>query len=344
MEIMIEKEKTLTPSLQTIVTEGGEPVPEAHARGVQWLEVAFLGGMRIAWNWNDLLQDATKAGENLNLAMAGLVLSNDVEFTAHRGETVMRQLGFDEIKSEYYLLSTETKNKISDPARSFGHKLLKKKGKTYHVFCAVFKGTTTLEDSITDVKAVLDGFYAGGRNCADSLKEYIDSFEGAEKENTILFITGHSLGAATANVVGRLSRTFARDEACFVYTFASPNYETDGEWNDGKSYPNFHYYTNADDIVPLVPLRLPPRYFSKIGKETLFRYDAMELNQKLRFQRAYQYFRHLTFEEDTDLLGLGLKETESLGFKALKNHLCHTYMSFILSRLTDKEMDQYLTV
>ncbi len=344
MKITIAKEKVLTASPETLVTEGGEPVPEAHARGVQWLDVAFLGGMRIAWNWNDLLQDATTAGENLNLAMAGLVLSNDVEFSAHRGETVLRQLGFDEIKSEYYLLSMQARNKIGDPARSFGHKLLEKNGKTYHIFCAVFKGTTTLPDAITDVEAVLDGFFEGGRNCTDSLKNYIDSFEGAEKDNSILFITGHSLGAATANVVGRISRAFVRDEACFVYTFASPNYETNGEWNDGKAYPNFHYYTNADDIVPLVPLRLPPRYFSKIGKETLFRYDTMEQNQKARFLRAYQYFRHIPFEEDTDLLGLGIKETESLGFKALKNHLCHTYMSFILSRLTDKEMDLHLTV
>lgn len=343
MEITIEKEQNLTPSPETLAAEAGKLVPEAHAPGVQWLDVAFLGGMRIAWNWDDLLQDATSAGENLNLAMAGLVLSNDVEFTAHRGETVLRQLGFDEIKSEYYLLSTQTRNKISDPARSFGHKLLEKDGKAYHVFCAVFKGTTTLEDAITDVKSVLDGFYEGGRSCTESLKEYINRFEGAKPENTILFITGHSLGAATANVVGRLCRTFARDEASFIYTFASPNYETDGEWNDGKSYPNFHYYTNADDVVPLVPLRLPPRFFSKIGKETLFRYDTMEQSQKARFLRAYQYFRHLTFEEDTDLLGLGLKETESLGFKALKNHLCHTYMSFILSRLADKEMDLYLT-
>ncbi len=39
----------------------------------------------------------------------------------------------------------------------------------------------------------------------------------------------HSLGAATANVVGRLSREFAKDQSNFVYSFASPNYETDGE-------------------------------------------------------------------------------------------------------------------
>ena len=42
------------------------------------------------------------------------------------------------------------------------------------------------------------------------------------------------------------------------------------------------------------------------------------------------------------LLGLGMKKTESMGWKALKNHLCHTYMSFILSELTDEEMSNYI--
>lgn len=329
-------------SVKKAVTEGGKTVPEAHAPGVQWIGVDFTKAMRIAWNWDDLLQDATAPEANLNLAMAGLVLSNEVELAARKGEAVLRQLGFGEIRSEYYLLSTETRNAISNPARTFGHKLLTKDGKDFHVVCAVFKGTTTLADTITDIKSIIDGFYEGGKSCADSLGKYIRSFEGATKDNTILFITGHSLGAATANVVGRLSREFAKDEANFVYSFASPNYETDGEWNDGKDYPNFHYYTNNDDVVPTVPPRIPPHYFSKIGKEHLFNRAALEENQRQRFIRAYRYFRNVTFEEDKDLLGLGFRKNENAGYETLKNHLCHTYMSFILSELSDEEMDNYL--
>lgn len=342
MEMKFDKTREILSSLKPSMTEGGKTVKEAHADGVNWLQVEFTNDMRIAWNWNDLLQDATAEEANLNLAMAGLVLSNDVELAARKGEAVLRQMGFDEIRSEYYRFSTETRNEINNPARTFGHKLLEKDGRQYHVICAVFKGTTTLPDAITDIKSVVDGFYEGGRNCADSLKAYIESFEGAEKDNTILFITGHSLGAATANVVGRLSRDLANDESNFVYSFASPNYETAGEWNDGKSYPNFHYYTNKDDVVPVVPPRIPPHFFSKIGKEHLFNYGALDKNQKQRFLRAYTYFRNMTFEEDKDLLGLGLKQTESLGYKALKNHLCHTYMSFILSELSDQEINNYL--
>lgn len=329
--------------LKKVVTEGGKTVNEAHASGVTWVSVDFTKAMRIAWNWEDLLGDATAPEANLNLTMAGLVLSNEVELAARKGEAVLRQLGFDEIRSEYYALSTETRNEVSNPARTFGHKLLEKDGKQYHAICAVFKGTTTLPDAITDIKSVIDGFYEGGKNCADSLGKYISSFEGASKDNTILFITGHSLGAATANVVGRLSREFANDNANFVYSFASPNYETEGEWNDGKTYPNFHYYTNIDDVVPTVPPRIPPYYFSHIGKEHLFNRAALDENQRQRFARAYRYFRNMTFEEDKDLLGLEVRRKENAGYETLKNHLCHTYMSFILSELSDEEIGNYLT-
>ena len=323
-------------------TEGGKTAACAHAPGVEWIGVDFTKAMRIAWNWDDLLQDAAAPEANLNLTVAGLVLSSEVELSARRGEAVLRQLGFDEIRSEYYLLSTDTRNEISNPARTFGHRLLTKDGKEYHAICAVFKGTTTLPDAVTDIKSIIDGFYEGGKNCADSLEKYISGFEGASRDNTILFITGHSLGAATANVVGRLSRKFAKDESNFVYSFASPNYETEGEWNNGKSYPNFHYFTNIDDVVPTVPPRTPPFYFSKIGKEHLFNRGAMEQNQMQRFTRAYRYFRDTTFEEDKSLLGLGIRKKDSAGYETLKNHMCFTYMSFILSELSDEEMDNYL--
>ena len=342
MNITIEKTSIKETSSGPVITKGGRIAEEAHAPGVQWIPVEFQKDMRIPWNWDDLLQDATTAGENLNLAMAGSVLSYLVEVGARKGEAALRKLGFDEIKSDYYLLSTGTRNAVSDPARTFGHKELEKDGKTYHAFCAVFKGTTTIPDCITDIESISDGFFYAGRNCMDSLKEYVGSFEGACKDNIILFITGHSLGAATANVVGRLSREIARDEATFVYTIASPNYETEGEWNNGKSYPNFHYYTNKNDVVPVVPPRIPPHYFSKIGKEYFFNYDALDEDQKARFTRAYTYFRGTSFEEDKDLLGLGLKARESLGYNKLKNHLVHTYMSFLLSELTDQEIGLYI--
>ena len=50
----------------------------------------------------------------------------------------------------------------------------------------------------------------------------------------------------------------------------------------------------------------------------------------------------MTFEDDKDLLGLPFKEMETQGYIALKNHMCHTYMSFVLSELPNHTIDQYL--
>ena len=313
-----------------------------YSHGSQWIQVEFTKDMWIEWDFDDLLQDATTAEESRKLAMAGLVLSNDAELAAYKAENVLRNLGFEDIRSEYYLLSTETKNEISNPARTFGHKLIEKDGKQYHVICTVVKGTTTLPDTITDIKSVVDGFYEAGKNCADSLKQYISGFEGITKENTILFITGHSLGASTANVIGRLCGDIAYDEHKFVYTFASPNYETEGEADSGETFPCFRTFTNYDDVVPYVPPRLPPTFFSKIGIEHMFHLSELDEAQKERFQRVYTYFREMRFEDDKSLLGLGLRENESLGYRALKNHMGHTYMAFILSELPDSEIDHYI--
>ena len=255
--------------------------------GARRIRVQFLKELEILWDWNDLLQNAETNEANLNLAIAGIILSNSVEMAAKAGEAFLTRLGFENIKSDYYLLSSENRNGVNDPARTYGHKLLIKDGKEYHIFCAAYKGTTTLSDCITDINSVKDGFYTGGKNCTESLKAYIDGFDGACKDNTVLFITGHSLGASIANVVGRLSRSFVNSSSEFVYSFASPNYDIEGERNGEGKNLNFHTFTFADDIVPRVPLSIPPRFFSKIGREHIFDLSVMTDDKKQRFNRAY---------------------------------------------------------
>ena len=286
--------------------------------------------VRFIWDWNDLLEDAVTAGENLNLTVAGLVLSRAVESTSVNGQKVLEAIGFKGIKNSYYKVSTSEKNDVSQPARSFGHKELVTDSGTWHVFCAVFKGTTTLNDAITDINSLDDGFRTPGENCTADLKDYIHSFDGATKENTILFITGHSLGAATANMVGELvtepENDLVEDAHNFVYTFATPNYDT---LSREEGWSNFHYFTNADDVVPTVPPG-----FGKIGTEHYFQYDDLSDEQKSKFNRIYGYFKGgKTFEEDTHTTGLGDK---------LKNHLLYTYLSFILSDLSNSEIEPYL--
>ena len=238
----------------------GELAVQADNASAEWHTVNFnlateLKKLNIKWDWNELLQDATKADVSQNLLVAGIVMSEEAELSSERAKATLKEIGFSDIESDYYPLSTETSNNVNEPARTFGHKAIMKDGKEYHVVCAVFKGTTTLDDAVTDVLSVKDGFFKAGQNCEKSLESYVSTISGATKDNTILFITGHSLGAATANVVGRLSSDLADDSATFVYSIASPNYELGDDYGKGKAL-NFRTFTNTADAVPKVPLEI----------------------------------------------------------------------------------------
>jgi hypothetical protein len=299
-----------------------------------WVEVPFQRPVRMLWDWRVFLQGATNRVKDMRLAIAGLVMSWASELSAHTIESLYATLGFDHVWSGFYALSTLQRNAVSEPARTFAHKAVQKDGQTFHIVCATFKGTTTIRDAITDIKSVKDGFFEAGRNCADSLAAYVRSIEGATDTNTILYITGHSLGAATANVVGRLTKDIADDDMRFVYTYASPNYECGGDENSGYRFPNFRTFTNADDAVPTVPPNFP-----KIGIEYTYDLKTLDEAQRHRFDAAYRYFRGVAFEADDDPVGLGVTRIADPALaEVLKNHLAATYMSFIVTELTDEQM------
>lgn len=299
-----------------------------------WVEVPFKRPIAMLWDWGALLQSATARVKNERLAIIGLAMSWACEMSSLTIEELFQTLGFEHIWSSHYAISTLVRNAISEPARTFAHKAVQKDGRTYHIVCATFKGTTTLNDAITDVKSVKDGFFEAGKNCADALAAYVQGIEGATDTNTILFITGHSLGAAVANVVGRLTQGIAEDHMRFVYTYASPNYECGDDANSGYGFPNFRTFTNAEDAVPTVPPNFP-----KIGIEYTYDRTTLDDEQRARFEAAYQYFRGVAFEEDDDPVGLGITRiSDSALAEVLRNHLAATYMSFIVSELTNEQM------
>lgn len=96
----------------------------------QWIPVSFSSSistdtqnkMMIKWDWNDLLKDAAASGENLELAIAGLVMSNQAEFSKEDVEDVLNTIGFADVSSEYYSTDTNDTSLISNPARTFAHR------------------------------------------------------------------------------------------------------------------------------------------------------------------------------------------------------------------------------
>lgn len=78
--------------------------------------------------------------------------------------------------------------------------------------------------------------------------EYIDQYD-LDQGSIIYWVTGHSRGAAIANIIG--ANLEKCDETAFTYTFATPNCTLDP---DAHSYTTIFNVINEDDFVPCLPM------------------------------------------------------------------------------------------
>ncbi len=218
-------------------------------------------------------------------------------------------------------------------------------GKT--VVAAIYRGSSSVVDFISDAKSQLDqirdpeafgGFYNAGVNSTNELRAYIKGL-GLKKEETILFITGHSYGAVVASLVGIMSTDLAERNSIFCYTFATPNYNRLGMTGEGMKMFTFD---SSEDLVPQVPVG--PN-MDKTG--TPVRYDRvdMKLNrpeQYERFLKLYQYFRdNKDYDSDSDFMQEEYSYKPAIRIPVkntiIRNHMPYTYMAFFLSELPDEE-------
>lgn len=273
----------------------------------------------------------------------GLILATNAETTrdAHawsQTERSLRALGFTNIVHHYF----EDEEHVNHPAMVFGRSTVTVAGK--YVVAAVFRGSSSIEDAISDLKAEPGGFHEAGINASNELRSYVKS-QGLSRENTILFITGHSYGAATASLVTIMGADIAERDSIFGYSFATPNYIRHGLTGDGMKMFSFD---SNEDVVPQVPVGPG---LDKTG--VCIKYDRLDykLNDPSRYERflrLYKYFRENGYDEDEDFL-----PDEYSGYRhaikvknntpIVRNHMPYTYMALILSEYPDIVVDSYIT-
>ena len=192
----------------------------------EWISMPFLHNVtpdiRAKWNLADLDPASPNDVPNQNLKVMALILATNIESTVGKYpwslvEYSLDRLGFTNIVHHYFGAA----EKINHPAMAFGRSVETVNGKT--VVAAVYRGSSSFVDFISDAKAEPGGFHDAGINATNELRAYCKS-QGLTKENTILFITGHSYGAACASLVGISSRDLAEPE-CIFDNFADVGYD-----------------------------------------------------------------------------------------------------------------------
>ena len=351
-----EAMETISSSLQSLLGEQQEaPKEEGRkvlARRGKDLRVSMpfmTEPISTVWNWSDLDYAHSNDEPNINLTVMALILATNIECTIGDNawslvESNLAQLGFENIVHYYF----EEEEDISCAAMVFARSKKPVHGK--YVVAAIYRGTSSYADVLSDLKSQLvDGFYEAGVEAADKLREYVHS-QNLTKENTTLFITGHSYGAANASLVGILSTDMAERDSIFCYPIAAPNYYRDGLTSDGMKMFTFD---SAEDIVPQVPVGAT---LDKTGIEFIYDRPDIQKNhpeQYQRFLRVYKYFRHRDYDKDYDFMSEAFTlatsseeppEETRVDDDAFRVHMTYTYIALILSEYPDDVIDSYIGV
>ncbi len=243
---------------------GGDPIaPEGILEGlglsyeesiaIREIEVDFTDKIKLDLRWGWKLFEKDSSEYNHDLAMVGLTLSQAAETSKEACEARLQTLGFHDVKSVFY---DRREQDMMFPAVTFAYQPITFQGQTKHVFVMVVRGTTDKGDIYTDLYSCFDGFVGARDNVKAEFRSFFESTVSKynldlNDDNTILFLTGHSLGGAMAGSMAYLMDAYGAQSKTFVYTYCSPLYETFGA--SPESFPNVHNILNKHDKIPTVP-------------------------------------------------------------------------------------------
>lgn len=295
----------------------------------------------VRWGW-DTFAGSASVYDN-EKAIIGVILSRAAEVGEYNVRKALQTLNFS-------LSSIQTDNygkslwDIQEPAYAFAHQLVSLNGTDTNVFAVVIRGTSEPEDWITDISAALNGFHTAADYILSQLEPYIIRLRNEyPAEETVFFITGHSLGGAVANIIATRLSPFAPDDKIFAYTSAAPKvsqvHDTAGD----------HIFNtiNAEDVVPrLPPDWFPPyfwgyRYGADIPSPSFSRKDPANA-------AMYQHFSSITGGKDLKAMmklsyqGPALITDLPAHFRIVNvAHSTDTYLAYLLARPDARAIQNY---
>ena len=218
-------------------------------------------------SWDDQWFDNPSSTYMHDLAIASMALSGASYVENSKGtpssdaiKKALTGLGFDSdtLKScNYdYPLSEDDNDVVS---YTFARKKVHINTGTYDLIAVVVKGTSGNEEWYSNFNIGINkthrGFTLAKDGLMKSLRDYISDL-GIQGTSTKILVTGHSRGAAVANLVAAelCNASYAAKANVYAYTFATPAVTTDSRRSEGH-YNNIFNIISGEDFVTQVPLK-----------------------------------------------------------------------------------------
>ena len=174
-------------------------------------------------------------------------------------------------------------------AFSIGYKKVSLNGETYNAYVVPIRGTTGNDEWLSNFKlgAAGDSYHYGFKKAADGVLSTLRS--KIKTKNNIFLITGHSRGAAVANIVAgelTIDKDLASPNHIFGYTYACPAVKIGAD----TTLDNVININNPGDAIPELPLADwgYQRYGKSLSLSTNKKfYDNMKVQYKNALGREY---------------------------------------------------------
>ena len=152
-------------------------------------------------------------------------------------------------------------------------------GKTYRIYCVPIQGTPQNAEWFSDFNLGKDDEHEGFRKASQEVYDRLQTFfvsDGKNADTRIVWVTGHSRGAACANLIaGWLSDSKeinTKAEHVFGYTYACPAVSLKAD----TTLKNIFNFNNIGDMVTMLPME--EWGYRRYGQDVLLDTSEIQLN------------------------------------------------------------------
>lgn len=239
---------------------------------------------------------------------------------------------------------------------SYGFAAKKLSGQDETLVAIIIRGTPGNEEWYSNFDIGSSSTHSGFNIAADRLLEDFETFyraTGLSSYETKILVTGHSRGAAVANIVAYdVINRYVKQENLYAYTFATPTVSTKA---GNVDYPNIFNIISGEDFVTQVPLAawgyghygtdllLPSRTYYGAGYDNVYKkmsglfksYSGVDFNPYPAGSATVSSLVDYVYTLAEDNLDYDNKEYFVFGFDMLQT--LHQFFNVVSDVLIDKD-------